>query len=212
MRSVVKRVALSPAADWGEAMLPDWARGVQPRNYLGFLPARLEGEAPDRISFLLRTESMPALYENHGVSFQYPENWELDEADLSVGQREVTIFSPQGAFWSLGVFPPAVSPADAGRAAVDAMREEYEDVEVEEAADEIAGHRLTGFNLNFFYLDLTSTAIVRTLRTDQATYTIFYQAEDREFIQLEQVFQAVTFSLLSQIKDLSFRGKNGSAE
>lgn len=142
---------------------------------------------------------MPAVYKNFGVAFQYPENWELDESEASEGRREVTLFAPQGAFWSLGVYPRTVSPSDAGKAAVDAMREEYEDVEVEEVSDEIAGFRLTGFNLNFFYLDLTSTAIIRALRTDQATFTIFYQAEDREFVQLEQVFQAITVSLLKGI-------------
>ena len=51
-------------------------------------------------------------------------------------------------------------------------------------------------DLAFFYLDLTSTALVRSFATDEATYLLLCQAEDREFAEVEAVFRAMTRSLL----------------
>jgi hypothetical protein len=139
---------------------------------------------------------MPAKYEKLGISFQYPENWTLDEEDALAGRNSVTVYSPGGAFWSVAVHPLSADPKLLARAAVDAMTEEYKEVETEEAHETVADHELVGFDLNFYYLDLISTARVRGVRFHQATYVIFYQAEDREFDEIHRVFEAMTFSLL----------------
>jgi hypothetical protein len=142
---------------------------------------------------------MPLVFEKLGISFQYPDNWSLDEVDAMAGRKSVTVYSPGGGFWSVSIHPPAADPGKLARGAVDAMRAEYPEIEVESARDTIAGRATTGFDLSFYYLDLTSTASVRCLRTDRATYVVFSQAEDREFKQLELVFRAMTTSLLSSI-------------
>ncbi len=148
---------------------------------------------------------MPARFEKLGISFQYPDNWTLDEEDALAGRKSVTVYSPGGAFWSLAVHPRSADPAQLAQAAVDALREEYEQIEQEDARETLAGHEMVGYDLNFFYLDLTSTAQIRCLKTDQATYTIFCQGEDREFDAVHLVFQAMTTSLLSGLKKLSYR-------
>ncbi len=66
----------------------------------------------------------------------------------------------------------------------------------------ISGHELVGYDLNFFYLDLTNTALIRCIRTDRATYAVFCQAEDREFDRVHAVFDAMTTSLLSNLRPL----------
>ena len=58
---------------------------------------------------------------------------------------------------------------------------------------------MVGFDLNFFYLDLTNTACIRSLRVERTTYTIFFQAEDREYAEIGLVFSAMTLSLLRSI-------------
>ncbi len=148
---------------------------------------------------------MPARFEKLGVSFQYPENWTLDEDDARAGCRSVTVYSPGAAVWSVAIHPRSADPAQLAKAAVDAMREEYEQLERETAQETVAGRELTGFDLSFFCLDLTNTAQIRCLQTDQATYTIFCQSEDREFEQVRLVFHAMTTSLLSELKNLSYR-------
>ncbi len=78
-----------------------------------------------------------------------------------------------------------------------AMQQEYKGWEEEAVTEEIQGHELVGRNMNFFYLDLVSTAQVRAFHTATATLVIHCQAEDREFAQLDKVFQAMLISLLT---------------
>ena len=122
---------------------------------------------------------MPATFDNLGITFQYPDNWQLDEEEMRQGQSAVTVFSPGGAFWSVALHGASVDPARIAQAALDAMHKEYDDLEAEPVNETIAGHALVGFDLNFFYLDLTNTAAIRSLRIAGAAYTIFFQAEDR---------------------------------
>lgn len=142
---------------------------------------------------------MPNEFKKLGISFQYPENWELDETEARQGQPSVSVYSPGGAFWTVSIHPRGTAPAKLTRAAVKAMRDEYEGLEHEAVTETISGHDLVGYDLSFFYLDLTSTASVRAVRTDQATFTVYSQAEDREMSQVRPVFLAMTTSLLNNL-------------
>lgn len=149
---------------------------------------------------------MPREFKKLGISFQYPDNWELDEGDTRQSQRSVTVYSPGAAFWTVSAHPRGTDPGKLARAVVQAMQEEYEGLECEEAQETVAGRELVGYDLNFFFLDLTNTAQVRSLRTELATYTVFCQAEDREFAQVGPVFLAMTTSLLNSQKDPTHSG------
>ena len=148
---------------------------------------------------------MPAKFEKRGIAFQYPDNWTLEEEEVQVGRGSVTVYGPSGAFWSVTVHPQEVDPNDVARAAVDAMKDEYAEIDTERAAETIAGHQMIGYDLSFYCLDLTSTACVRSLRTGRATYTVFCQAEDRDYATLQAVFQAMTASLLYAVGDAGAR-------
>jgi hypothetical protein len=146
---------------------------------------------------------MPSHFNQYGISFQYPENWTLDEEemeDLPEEHHAVTVYSPGGAFWTVTVHPRNADPRKLAKAAVKAMKEEYEGVEVEDAAETCLTHDLTGYDFNFIYLDLINTAQIRGLKRPNATYMIFCQAEDREFEAIRRVFQAMTVSLLKGMK------------
>lgn len=142
---------------------------------------------------------MPARFNSMGISFQYPDNWTLDDADAMLGRHTVTVYSPGGAFWSVAIHSGSAEPDKLVVAAVEAMKQEYEGLEAEMARETVAGHELLGYDLAFCCLDLTNTARIRSLQTAQSTYTIFCQAEDREFEQVESVFRAMTTSLLSEL-------------
>ncbi len=139
---------------------------------------------------------MPAVYDKMGISFQYPENWELDERDAIEGERGVTVYSPGGAFWSVLLQSVEVDPGDAADTALAALRKEYQDLDVEPIEETIAGRSMQGFDANFYYLDLTNTAYIRAFRTSDACYLILCQAEDRELATIDAVFRAMTTSLL----------------
>ena len=143
---------------------------------------------------------MPATFDKMGIAFQYPENWTLDEKDAVTGRRAVTVYSPGGGFWTVAQHSHSADPDELVRAAVSAIQQEYEQVETEEIRETVADRELIGCNLNFFYLDLTNTACVRVLPGQRAAYSIFYQAEDREFTAIHRVFEAMTVSLLRGIE------------
>jgi hypothetical protein len=69
-------------------------------------------------------------------------------------------------------------------------------VDAEETTQVVEGSELSGLDVNFFCLDLTSTAQVRGMIAEIGTVMILIQAEDREFARLEPIFLAITTSLL----------------
>lgn len=139
---------------------------------------------------------MPQHFNKLGVSFQYPDNWTLDEHDALAGRPSVTVYSPGGGFWSVSIHPAHLDPARLAKAALKAMRDEYPLLEEERVRETIAEHSMIGYDLNFYYLDLTNTAAIRCLRTPRASYVIFFQAEDRELHSVKAVFHAITTSLV----------------
>jgi hypothetical protein len=77
------------------------------------------------------------------------------------------------------------------------MREQYKELDSEAAEEEVAGRRLRGFDLNFYCLDLTNTAQVRTLETPDAIYLLLCQAEDHDWERDAPVFAAMTKSFVA---------------
>jgi hypothetical protein len=131
-----------------------------------------------------------------GLEFAYPDNWSVD-ADAGDGESSaVTVHAPDGGFWSVSVHPAGTAPESLAEAVSRQMREEYRDLDIEAAVDEVAGHALVGFDFNFYCLDLTNTAQVRTLSTPGAIYLILCQAEDREWEAVAPVFAAITTSFV----------------
>jgi hypothetical protein len=124
-----------------------------------------------------------------GLEFDYPDNWSVDTDAGEAESSAVTALAPDGGFWSESL-AEAVSRQ---------MQEEYRDLDIEAADDEVAGRPLAGFDFNFYCLDLTNTAHVRALATPTATYVVFCQAEDREWDRISPVFAAMTASFVRSL-------------
>ena len=144
---------------------------------------------------------MPAQFNSLDISFQYPDNWTLDDSDALLGRKSVTVYSPGGAFWSVAIHSSTADPEKLATAIVDTMRKEYQGLEAQEIEECVVGHDLFGYDLAFYCLDLTNTAHVRSLRFAHTTYTIYCQAEDREYEQVKRLFEAMTITLLNGLKD-----------
>ena len=86
---------------------------------------------------------------------------------------------------------------EAAAAVVAEMRAEYRELDSEAAEDRVGGRRLRGFDMNFYCLDLTNTAQVRTIETPTAVYLLLCQAEDREWERTAPVFAAMTASFVA---------------
>ena len=142
---------------------------------------------------------MSAVYENFGLSFMYPENWQLSDesGDVDAGPKTVTVNSPGGGFWTVHVYEPAVEPQHLADQFRLTMEGEYEGLESLPIAEEIGQATVTGYDMDFYCLDFVVTAQVRSLRVGKRTYVLSCQAETREFEKVSPVFQAMNYSLLN---------------
>lgn len=141
---------------------------------------------------------MPAVYDKLGIRFLYPDNWTLDEQEAVEGNRSVSVYSPGGAFWSIALHHADADLGELAATAVATLKEEYPDSEAEAVSEQIGGQSIRGYDLSFFYLDLTNTALIRSFCTSTASCLVLCQAEDGELEDLAPVFRAITTSLLAE--------------
>jgi hypothetical protein len=139
---------------------------------------------------------MPAIYENLGVRFLYPENWSVLDEEPDQWPRTVTIQSPETSFWTLQVYPAGQDARQAVTLVIDSIREVYPDLEVLPAKEELGDVEAKGVDIAFFYLDLLVEARIRCVKTPSSVLIWHCQAESREFDTMEPVFRAMATSLL----------------
>jgi hypothetical protein len=118
---------------------------------------------------------MRAIFDDYGIRFEYPEDWELDVADDGT-RTTVSLQAPEApAFVMVAIDEDRPGPADLADEALEAMRTEYPDLEAAPALETIDGHRAIGHDLEFFSLDMTGSCVIRSFRTDRRTVLIFAQ-------------------------------------
>ena len=139
---------------------------------------------------------MPAFFDQFGIRFEFPENWEVNAPAEAAGNISITVSSPDTAFWSLTRYHDTVNPTELLEQVLAAMKDEYAFLEFDTAADEVEDQPMVGYDINFFCLDLSNTAWFRGFQRDGTTYLLFCQAEDREMERVQPVLQAMTVSLL----------------
>jgi hypothetical protein len=141
-------------------------------------------------------DTMTAEYNERGFHFLYPENWEL-VVDEAVGwPRSVSVHAPSGAFWS-ATADSRPGPELLDRV-VDAIAQEYEEVERDRVERTIGDVTVSGIELHFYCLDLLISAQVLLCPTTSHSAVIIIQAESREFERLAAVFDAISFSYLQR--------------
>lgn len=144
---------------------------------------------------------MTAVFEKHGLNFQYPENWKLQENYSPDVALELYLLAPDDAFWSLLAYPAQTSARQLMQDVLDSLNQQYEGFESEPVSEFVAQTRLEGFDSNFFCMDLLVTSKMRSVVVDQHHLLIMSQAESREFEKHEPVFRAITTSLLTGLQE-----------
>jgi hypothetical protein len=138
---------------------------------------------------------MTGTFDDHGIRFQYPEDWELEQTDEG-SVTTVAIHSPGGlAFALVTVDGDRPAPAELVDQALEAMREEYPGLDAAPALETINGHRAVGHDVEFISLDMTNTCAIRCFRTDRRTVLLFGQWSDLEGEDAGAVLAAVRHSL-----------------
>jgi len=140
-------------------------------------------------------------FNQHGYNLEFPAEWELDFDEEIL--HELTLNSPNGAFWTLTRRPAFVEPDDLLKEALKALTGEYADAEVSTAFEEHAGRRLDGFDLDFFYLDLPCMAMIRTIRFGTFTYFLYIQTMDQSSAMMDEL-KAITHYWLEHLEIMEF--------
>ena len=138
---------------------------------------------------------MTGIYDDRGIRFEYPEEWELEVTDS--GQvTTVSVQAPSGlAFALVTTDDSCPPPAEVADEALAAMREEYPTLDAAPALETIDGHRAVGHDVEFISLDMTNTCTIRCFRTPRRTVLVFGQWSDLGDEDAEDLLRAVRRSL-----------------
>ena len=137
---------------------------------------------------------MVAEFDDAGIHFKYPENWRLEREDNEAGWS-VCVQSPDTAFLMLYMREDMPSTDELADTALDALREEYPDLEAEDCVDSLAGQPTVGHDIRFFSFDLTNTCWTRSFYSSRGTVLIMCQFNDLESEKNELVLRATCASL-----------------
>ncbi|TWU26525.1 hypothetical protein Pla52o_03780 [Novipirellula galeiformis] len=133
---------------------------------------------------------MPATFDDFGVRFLYPDNWQavVDEVD---GGNSVTLQLPSGGFCSI----LRDQTQDSNEQIVDQIRDaiivDYNEVETELLKIEPFFDAGLALDLKFYYLDLLIISRTIVTRIAGQRFVIQLQAESRDFDANEPVFAAI---------------------
>ena len=138
---------------------------------------------------------MLGIYDDRGIRFEYPHDWEVDLSDDGP-RTSVTIQSPNGpAFALVTVDDSRPDPGEMADEALAALRDEYPGLDAYPAAEAIDGHPAVGHDVEFISLDMTNTCSLRCFRTPRRTVFMLAQWSDLEDDDPGTVLAAVRKSL-----------------
>jgi hypothetical protein len=131
-----------------------------------------------------------------GLRFEYPAHWELEVTDLDE-VRTAAVADPEDlGFALISTDPSRPDPAEAADSALEALRDEYDDLESSPTLETINGHAATGYNVEFFAVDMTNAAVIRCFRTQRRTILVFGQWSDLGPDELADQVRAVVQSII----------------
>jgi hypothetical protein len=137
---------------------------------------------------------MAARFDDGGIRFQYPENWRLEREENDTGWT-ISLQSPGTAFMMVCLREDMPTPDQVAEAALDALREDYPELEADDCVDNLAGQPAIGHDIRFISLDLTNTCWTRSFYSAEGTVLVLCQANDLELEEHEPVLRAICKSL-----------------
>jgi len=117
-------------------------------------------------------------YEDHGVRFEYPSDWNVEIAEDGP-ETTIDVQHPEGlAFALVRADLTRPDPAVLADEALAAMREEYPDLEAVPVIETLREHVATGYDVDFFSVDIANGARIRCFRSPRRTVLVFGQWSD----------------------------------
>lgn len=137
---------------------------------------------------------MAALFERDGIRFRYPENWRLEREDTDSGWT-VSLQGPGTAFLVLSLDQDMPEVDQVAETALAALRDDYPDLEADEAVESIGGQPAIGHDIRFFSFDLTNSCWTRSFYGGGGTVLLMWQVNDLELDDNEPIFRAICASV-----------------
>jgi hypothetical protein len=137
---------------------------------------------------------MDEIYVGHGVRFRYPDDWDLSEQQ-TVNEVTVTVSSRETSFWSLTLFFDRPQPEQVLQTAMDALRDEYEDIDVYPVETALCRISNLSRDVEFVCFELINSAFLREYRTARFTALVLYQATDHELQETRSVLEGISNTL-----------------
>jgi hypothetical protein len=117
-------------------------------------------------------------YEDEGLRFEYPPDWVLEETEEGA-VRTVAVQAPDGlGFAVIQTDGSRPDPEEIADAALQAMRDDYPELDARPVLETINDHAATGHDLDFFALDMANSASIRCFRTPRRTVLVLGQWSD----------------------------------
>ncbi len=121
---------------------------------------------------------MTAIFDELGIRFEYPTEWELDVSEDGPRVSITLQATGEPAFALVALDADTPEPGALVEEALAAMREEYPALDAQEAQEVVDGHTSIGYDLEFLSLDMASSCVIRGFRTPRRTVLVFAQWTD----------------------------------
>ena len=148
---------------------------------------------------------MQGIYDSNGVRFRFPKHWELHE-EHSDNQLSITVSSPDTSFWTLSLFFNPLQENELIETALDAFREEYEELDIYPVEETVCRRESIARDLEFVSLELINSAFLRAFRTDHFSALILYQGTDKELKLTREQLEKISLSLQCDGDEVEFGG------
>lgn len=137
-------------------------------------------------------------YNQNGVSFEYPDIWELKE-DCDGDDIVLTVSCDESCFWTLRLLGSCPPPPEVIESCVSAYTEEYDDVEVTSPDAKLSGLPAVCRELEFFCVDLPVTVCLSSIRSRDFTALVWWQASAQDLAtarpMIDHISRSVQFEL-----------------
>lgn len=134
-------------------------------------------------------------YEDQGLRFEYPPGWVLEETENGA-MRTLAVQAPDGlGFAVIQTDDTRPDPEEIASAALEAMRDDYPDLDSRPVLESINDHAATGHDLEFLTLDMTNSASIRCFRTPRRTVLALGQWSDMGDAELSEQVRDVLRSI-----------------
>lgn len=133
-------------------------------------------------------------WQGHGFRFQYPTGLAVSQEGNDF-EHSVTVAITATAFWSLTIVLDGPRVESVLESALDAFRQEYNEMDVYPADQSICGQPATGRDVDFLCQDLTNFARIRVFQAGGRTALVLAQGSDYEREDVVGVMDALTAGL-----------------